>query len=118
MQDHDGAHASPKVLKWAEVHNLPLMTFPSTSAKLSISEIMAKQAKNDFHSNRSASIKAGIARFKKTWDEMDHEKIRELYSWYTKRLHECKRLRGKATRYLIIIITIHHLNSQTFITVH
>ena len=64
-----------------------------------------------FHSQRCASEKTALARFKKVFGEdMDQEQISEMFKWYTKRLHECIRLKGQMTKYqkgrLIAILMI------------
>ncbi len=73
---------------------------PRDSPDFSILETMAHPVKRLFHSRCCTSQKAALHCFAKVFeDEMDMEKINELYMWYTKRLHECRRLRGQMTRY-------------------
>ncbi len=99
-QDADLAHASKETLKWARDNNINLITLPGVSPDLSILETMARPLKREFHQKRCTTEGAAMARFKQIFEqEMDQKKIQELYSWYTKRLHECRRLEGQMTRY-------------------
>ena len=46
------------------------------------------------------SERAAIARFQQLFEEeMDQYTIQNLYNWYTKRLHDCRRAGGQMTRY-------------------
>jgi hypothetical protein len=99
-QDADSAHTSKGTLKYAQEHGIKLLTLPGVSPDFSIVETMARPLKRQFHARRVTSEKAALARFKRLFEEeMDVEKVQELYSWYTKRLHECRRTGGQMTRY-------------------
>lgn len=98
-QDADSAHTSNATLKYARENGINLITLPGVSPDLSICETMARPLKRAFHARRCTTEKAALARFEKVFDEMDQGKVNSLYSWYTKRLHDCRRARGQMTRY-------------------
>jgi hypothetical protein len=92
-QDADSAHTSKATLKYARENGINLITLPGVSPYLSICETMARPLKRAFHARRCTTEKAALARFEKVFDEMDQGKVNSLYSWYTKRLHDCRRAR-------------------------
>ena len=98
-QDADSAHTSKATLKYARDNGIKLITLPGVSPDLSICETMARPLKRAFHKRRCTTEKAALARFQQVFNEMDQGKVQELYSWYTKRLWECRRARGQMTRY-------------------
>ena len=99
-QDKDSAHDSKAVTAWAKQNGLKLLTAPGKSPDFSIFESLARTLKRKFHHRRTTTENAARMRFNKIFDEeMDQKKIQKLYSWYTKRLHECKRVGGQMTRY-------------------
>ena len=56
--------------------------------------------KQMFYSKRCTSEQAGLVRFTKIFEkEMDQKTIQNMYNWYTKRLHDCRRAGGQMTRY-------------------
>jgi hypothetical protein len=76
------------------------MTLPGKSPDFSIMESLAHTIKRKFHAKRTASDKTALAYFTKIWEEeMDQNKIQEMYNWYTKRLHDAERVDGQMTRY-------------------
>jgi len=63
-------------------------------------ESLAYPVKKKFHSKRVEEEDTALERFIDIWEnQVDQEKIAEMYSWYTKRLHECIRADGQITRY-------------------
>jgi hypothetical protein len=98
-QDADSAHKSKGTLKYAQDNGIKLITLPGVSPDFSIVETMARPLKRAFHARRVTSEKAALARFEKLFEQMDQRKVQELYSWYTKRLWECRRAMGQMTRY-------------------
>ena len=99
-QDADSAHCSHATLIWMERNSMDVITLPRASPDLSILESIAQQLKRKFYAQRTTTQKAALARFEQVFEKgLDHEKIQELYSWFTKRLHDCDRLGGKMTIY-------------------
>ena len=99
-QDADSAYTSGITLKWCQDNNLPLITLPGVFPDFSILESMAHPIKRKFYAKRYTTERAAIARFQYLFEnEMDQEAIQKMYSWYTKRLHECRRAKGQMTRY-------------------
>jgi len=99
-QDADSAHTSRSTLKWAKENNLRLLTLPGVSPDFSILESMAHPLKKAFHAKRCTTEKAGLARFKQIFEEeIDQGTIQNMYDYYTKRLHDCRRAEGQMTKY-------------------
>jgi hypothetical protein len=99
-QDADSAHKSKGTTQWCKENHIDLITLPGVSPDLSILETMAHPVKKKFHARRCTTEKAAIARFHRIWtNEIDQEQIQGLYKWYTKRLHEYRRVKGQMTRY-------------------
>ncbi len=99
-QDKDSAYNSKAVKAWATKNRVSLFTLPGDSPDFLILETMAHPIKRLFYSRRLVSQKAALERFANIFEkEMDMCKINELYIWYTKRLHECRRVGGQMTRY-------------------
>lgn len=99
-QDADSAHTSQGTIKWAKKHGVELIQGPGVSPDFSILESMAHPLKQRFHAERCTTQKAAKERFMRVfYHEMDQKKIQEMYKWYTKRLHECRRREGQMTRY-------------------
>lgn len=63
-QDADSAHKSQGTANWAKKYNVSLLTLPGVSPDLSILETIANPCKRKFHSKRTVSHEAGVARFK------------------------------------------------------
>jgi hypothetical protein len=99
-QDADSAHTAKATEAWAEKNGLNLITLPGVSPDFSILESMAHPLKRKFHSRRCASEKAGLARFIRIFEEeMDQNTIQNMYKYYCKRLHDCRRAGGQMTKY-------------------
>lgn len=98
-QDADSAHTSKATAKYAREQGITLLTLPGVSPDLSICETMANSLKRAFHARRCTTEKAALARFQLVFNQMDQKKVQEQYTWYCKRLHECRRARGQMTRY-------------------
>jgi hypothetical protein len=99
-QDPDSAHDSKETTAWAKKNSLDLITLPGLSPDFSILESMAHPLKQIFHSKRCASEQASVARFTTIFKkELDQKTIQNMYNWYTKRLHDCRRAGGQMTRY-------------------
>lgn len=98
-QDADSAHTSKATQKYARENDIKLITLPGLSPDFSIAESMAQPIKRTFHARRVASQEAALARFLDLFNELDQKKVRKYYSWYTKRLWECRRAGGQMTRY-------------------
>ena len=80
-----------RVKNWAEQYYLPIITLPGVSPDFSICESIAHPLKRAFHSKRCASEGAGLYRFAKIFEqELDQEKINNVYDWYTRRLYACR----------------------------
>jgi hypothetical protein len=63
-------------------------------------ETLARPIKNLFYAERTASLKAALARFDRIWnEELSQKKINNIYTWYIKRLLEAERIDGQMTRY-------------------
>lgn len=100
VQDKDSAHKSKKSLNFIKKIGMEVITLPGSSPDFSILETMARTYKSRFHKKRVASVKAGIARFKKIFEEeVDHSKIQYQYEFYTKRFHDCRGRDGQTTKY-------------------
>jgi hypothetical protein len=96
----DSAHTSKATVKWAKDNGVSLITLPGVSPDFSILESMAHPIKRKFHAKRSTTEKAALARFRQLFEEeMDQCTIQNMYNWYTKRLHDCRRAGGQMTRY-------------------
>tara|TARA_R110002060_G_scaffold1899_4_gene3473 strand:- start:26 stop:394 length:369 start_codon:yes stop_codon:yes gene_type:complete len=99
-QDKDSAHDSKAINRWAKEEGIDLLTLPGKSPDFSIIESLAQPVKNLFHAERTASQKAALNRFSRIWNrELSQNKINNMYTWYTKRLHEAERVDGQMTRY-------------------
>jgi hypothetical protein len=99
-QDADSAHDSKETKAWAKKNSLRLITLPGVSPDFSILESMAHPLKRMFHSKRCTSEKAGLARFTRIFEEeMDQKTIQNMYKYYCKRLHDCRRAGGQMTKY-------------------
>jgi hypothetical protein len=99
-QDADSAHTSKATLKWARDNHISLITLPGVSPDFSILESMAHPLKRKFHAKRCTTEKAVIARFKQLFEEeMDQGTIQNMYNFYTKRLHDCRRAEGQMTKF-------------------
>ena len=99
-QDADSAHTSKATLKWAKDNHISLITLPGVSPDFSILESMAHLVKRKFHAKRYMTEKAAIARFQRLFEEeMDQGTIQNLYNFYTKRLHDCRRAGGQMTKF-------------------
>ena len=73
---------------------------PSLSPNLLIIESLAHFVRKKFHLKCVEEEDIALERFIDVWEnQVDQEKIAEMYSWYTKRLHECIRADGQITRY-------------------
>lgn len=100
VQDADSAHKSSATLNWIERNSMSVITLPGASPDFSILETIVLSLKRKFYTRRCATEKAALARFTQIFEkEFDQKKVQELYSWFTKRLHKCKRLEGQMTRY-------------------
>ena len=96
----DSAHTSKATIKWAKDNRIYLITLPGVSPDFSILEAIAHPIKRKFHAQRCTTERAAIARFQQLFEEeMDQYAIQNLYNWYTKRLHDCRRAGGQMTRY-------------------
>jgi len=98
-QDADSAHKSKATLKYARENDIKLLTLPGVSPDFSIVETMARPLKRRFHARRCTTEEAALARFTQIFEEIDQEQVQGLYTWYTKRLHDCRRAGGQMTRY-------------------
>jgi hypothetical protein len=98
-QDADSVHKSKGTLKYVQDNGIRLLTLPGVSPDFSICETMAQPLKRAFYARRVTTEKAALARFERLFKEMDQGKVQSLYTWYTKRLHECRRASGQMTRY-------------------
>ena len=98
--DADSAHTSKATINWAKDNRIPLITLPGVSPDFSILEAIAHPIKRKFHAQRCTTERAAIARFQQLFEEeIDQYAIQNLYNWYTKRLHDCRRAGGQMTRY-------------------
>jgi len=98
--DADSIYISRAIKKYYSDNQIPLITLPGVSPDFSILESMAHPIKRKFYAKRYATEKAVIARFQHLFEEeMDQKAIQDIYSWYTKRLHEARRAKGQMTRY-------------------
>jgi hypothetical protein len=99
-QDADSAHTSKATEAFCRKNHIDFITLPGVSPDFSIFETLAQGLKKKFHARRCTTVSAAKARFERIWiEELDQNKVKELYSWYTKRLHECERQDGQMTRY-------------------
>ena len=99
-QDADSAHTSKTTIKWAKDNGIELITLPGVSPDLSILETMAHPIKKKFHIKRCTTQKASLQRFQRVFEEeIDQGTIQNLYNFYAKRLHDCKKAKGQMTRY-------------------
>ena len=98
--DKDSSHDSRGTKAWIKKHDLSVITLPSMSPDFSIFELIASTLKRRFHYRRTTTEKAALARFTQIFqEELDEAKVKSMYNWYTKRLHECERRDGQMTRY-------------------
>jgi hypothetical protein len=73
---------------------------PSQSPDLLIIESLAHPVKKKFHLKCIEEENTALEHFIDVWEnQVDQEKILEIYSWYIKRLHECIRADGQITQY-------------------
>lgn len=72
---------------------------PLSSPDFSVMETWVKPLREKFYQRRVASGDAGIKRFYKVWKELKPEKINGTIDSYPKRLHDCIRVEGRATKY-------------------
>ena len=99
-QDADLAYKLIAIIKQARDYNLDLLTLPSSLPNLLIMESLAHPIKKKFYVIRVKTKEEALEHFTDIWDnQLDQEQIAEYYNWYTKRLHECKRVDGQMTRY-------------------
>lgn len=98
--DKDSAHDSKGTKAWIKKHDMDVITLPGVSPDFSIFESIASTLKKKFHCKRTATQHTALARFSQIFnEELNDEKVHEMYEWYTKRLHECQRRDGQMTRY-------------------
>lgn len=99
-QDKDSAHDSKATKAWFKKNNVSYITSPGNSPDLSIFESYAHPLKKLFHTKRSRSKKEALARFSQIFEEeIDQKMIQNMYTYYCKRLHDCKRRNGQMTKY-------------------
>ena len=99
-QDADSAHKLRESLAQAKEWDLKLLILPGLLLDLLIIESLAYLIKKKFYLKRVEEKDIVLERFIDIWEnQVDQEKILEMYSWYTKRLHECIRANGQITRY-------------------
>ena len=99
-QDKDSTHDSNSTKAWFKKNNIPYITSPGNSPDLSIFESYAHPLKKLFHKRQCTSKKEALVRFKHVFkEEFNQEIIRNMYKYYTKRLHDCRRRKGQITKY-------------------
>lgn len=83
-QDKDSAHDSNSTKAWFQKNNVPYITSPGNSPDLSIFESYAHPLKKLFHTRRSTTKKAALARFAQVFEEeIDQRMIQNMYKFYT-----------------------------------
>jgi hypothetical protein len=98
--DADSAYTSKATLKFVEENNIPLITLPRVSLDFLILELIAHPIKRKFYTKRCTTEKAVIARFQQLFkEEIDQRTIQNMYNFYCKRLHDCRRANGQMTKY-------------------
>jgi hypothetical protein len=93
-------HDSNSTKAWFQKNNVPYITSPGNSPDLSIFESYTHPLKKLFYTRRSTTKKAALARFAQVFEEeIDQMMIQNMYKFYTKRLHDCRRRKGQMTKY-------------------
>ena len=99
-QDKDSAHNSEGTKAWFKKNRVPYITSPSNSPNLSIFESYAHPLKRLFHARRSRTKKQAEERFAQVFEhDFNQDLIQNMYKYYTKRLHDCRRRGGQMTKY-------------------
>ena len=62
-------------------------------------ETMVSAIKKKFHERRVTTEGAAKERLDKVIRDLDLEKVRHCINYFTKRLHDCRRLGGQLTKY-------------------
>jgi hypothetical protein len=99
-QDKDSVHDSSSTKAWFKKNNISYITSPGNSPDLSIFELYTYPLKKLFYTRRSRTKKEALAQFLYIFEkEFDQEIIPNIYKFYCKHLHDCKRRRGQITKY-------------------
>lgn len=99
-QDKDSAHNSASTKAWFKKNGVPYIISPGNSPDLSIFESYAHPLKRLFHARRSRTKAQAEERFSYIFQEdFNQEMIQNMYKYYCKRLHDCKRRKGQMTKY-------------------
>ena len=79
--------------------DLDHITAPARSSDMSVMETWMSSLRRRFYARRTASIKTGMKRFKKVFNELPQNKINQNVVSYRARLHELQRMSGNMTKY-------------------
>jgi len=77
----------------------PYITSARKSPDFLVIETWVSVLRRQFYNKRCITGRQGVERFFNIWRELNFEKINETIDSYPARLHECRRVEGRATKY-------------------